>query len=1358
MKMTKRFAALFICFAVMTVGIFMFASCGDCEHEWGEWTVTKESTCYSSGIQTRVCKLDSAHTETKSLATTAHNFANYVSDNNTTCTTAGTETAYCVNKGCTATDTRITEPANQHSFTKYVSVPATCTKDAYEISYCDYEGCPSTNIINVKSGTALGHRFNEERACTSCNFVQPLLSTWKLKDTVTALLYQLDADSCELVITGSGEMPDFDVTSIPWKSESSKIVSVKISDKITAIGSYNFYGLDKATSINVPQKITAIGKNAFMGSGITSFNVPATVTTLGDGVFTNCDALETIKFVGGGNISLIPAKIFSGCSALKTITLPEGITSIEAGAFYNAKALTKIVIPSAVNKIQDEAFKSCVALESITFEDGSNLTYIGSNAFNGCSALVGITIPEFVSYIGESAFYSCSALASVDFITTANLRFIGAKVFDSCKALSSYYYEDDTAFYLGTADHPNAFLIKGKNDVETAVVSDETVLIASSAFSVSTSVIEITVPFIGISKYSDEYTFSHIFKTVPSTLKTINVSQSVNLMDYAFKDCSKVTDINFNSGISSIGVGVFDGCSKLNLTEYDNAKYIAIGSNPYAVLVTASSGNIATCKIHKDTAIIAPGAFSECTKLSAITVEDGNSTYRSVYNSIIDVSSKTLIIGTSNTVIPNDGSVIAIAPGAFKNCTALDEISIPEGITSIGNFAFAGCTSLKTIVIPNSVKEIGLGTFNKCTSLNTITLPFIGSGAEDDENTNFGYIFADKLGASNSVVAKSLKTVKIQNTDKIAAEAFKDCSNIESIKMPSNISFIGESAFANCKKLVAVYISNIEDWCKVTFENLDSNPLTYAHNLSVYSSKDGVYKKITTLDIPDGVTSISYAAFSGLSSLTAVSIPASVTFIGDEAFAGCSALVKVSIPALGKDSSLKLGQFFGIDSETGKYALPASLKELVITGGTEISAEMFKDCATVESVTIASTVNYIGNAAFEGCTALKAVYITDLAKWSSTTFANINANPLTYAHNLYINNVLAEDIVITGATTTINNAAFSGCTSLKSVTVEKGVVTIADSAFINCSNLAKVTLPNTVTKIGAQAFASCSELRNITLSAAIESIEEFTFASCYNLQTISLPASVKNIDPNAFVGCNSLYEISVNNGNTTYCSLDGIVYKLADSSIVYIPLALRGDINLLDGLNKIDAGLFVNYPYVYSINVPNSVKSIEANAFAGFTNLKKLSVPFVGASSNENETNVSLAYIFGTVPATLTSVTITGDANIADKAFADCENIQSVFILGNTESIGAKAFNNCENLLTLVLTEKATKIGNDAFFGCKKLDSVYYYGTAEDWNAIEIGENNASLTASRILYYSEEAPETIGTHWYYNESGKPTVW
>ncbi|MBO4733582.1 MAG: leucine-rich repeat domain-containing protein, partial [Clostridia bacterium] len=115
--------------------------------------------------------------------------------------------------------------------------------------------------------------------------------------------------------------------------------------------------------------------------------------------------------------------------------------------------------------------------------------------------------------------------------------------------------------------------------------------------------------------------------------------------------------------------------------------------------------------------------FEYCTGLTSITVESGNIVYHSAGNCIIETDSKTLIAGCKNSIMPNDGSVTSIGNSAFRDCTGLTSITIPDGVTSIGNYTFYDCTGLTSITIPDSVTSIGRGAFKGCTGLKSITIP-----------------------------------------------------------------------------------------------------------------------------------------------------------------------------------------------------------------------------------------------------------------------------------------------------------------------------------------------------------------------------------------------------------------------------------------------------------------------------------------------------------------------------------------------------------------------------------------------------------------------------------------------------------
>lgn len=309
----------------------------------------------------------------------------------------------------------------------------------------------------------------------------------------------------------------------------------------------------------------------------------------------------------------------------------------------------------------------------------------------------------------------------------------------------------------------------------------------------------------------------------------------------------------------------------------------------------------------------------------------------------------------------------------------------------------------------------------------------------------------------------------------IGNSAFKECYNISSIDIPSSVTSIEEDAFYYCTSLTSVTIPN--------------SVISIGRSAFAYCSG------LCEVFIGDNVETVGAYAFYVCSNLKTINIPSSVLSFGERAFGYCYALQTIDIP----NGEIGPGAFYKCTNLT-----TATIGGDNLNKSTIIKHSVFEDCEKLSLLNIGINVTYIGSMAFNKCKNLKKINISDLAAWCNISF---DSNPLSYAHNLYLNDEIVTELIIPNNIRNINARSFMDCTSLISVTI-----------------------PNSVVSIGKGAFYGCTELTSLSMSDGVTNIENESFTSCSRLSSIDIPNSVKYIGDSSFEGCTSVISISIGNG------------------------------------------------------------------------------------------------------------------------------------------------------------------------------------------------------------------------------------
>ena len=643
-----------------------------------------------------------------------------------------------------------------------------------------------------------------------------------------------------------------------------------------------------------------------------------------------------------------------------------------------------------------------------------------------------------------------------------------------------------------------------------------------------------------------------------SNLTSITIPESVtSIEDAAFQNCTNLNSITFsaNSKLSSIGWWVFYGCSNLSTITIPQT-VTNIGPNAF----TGCSNLISVSCLASIPPTLGQYAFSTISSSAILYVpRSAVSTYESAgwgdYFTKIETAyasgtcgdnvAWTLSIDGELIIEGTESMVFDSMPwGEYKEL--ITTVTIRDGVTYIAGNAFYDCNNIKSVSIPKSVTSIGYKAFYNCTSLVNITIP-------EGVNNIQHYAFENCTGLTSITIPESMIS--------FASYAFKNCSSLVSITFLGSVG-CSNGVFSGCTNLTNIHISNIEEWCKMSFdsETHSSSPLYGAENL--YIGKE----LVSEIVIPDTRTYINDLAFCGYKKLTSVVIPETIEEIGEEAFYKCENLTTITCYATTPPELNSLA-FTSISSSAVLYVPKDALDSYR-------SSSWNRYFSRVEPI-----VNIIASGTCGDNLTWKLTDEKELLIEGKGTMNNFSSGYAPWA-NYGVSKITIKDgvtsigdyafyylrsltsVSIPGSVQTIGNNAFAYCESLRSIIIPEGVTTIGDGAFVTCDVLSSVTIPTTLTKVGSAAFANTCRYRSVKISS-LEAWCNISFWGSYSnpldcdgggtlilngevITELVIPNTVTEIKSYAFCGCDDITSITISES----------VKKIGSSALACYPTSI----------------------------------------------------------------------------------------------------------------------------------------------------------------------------------------------------------
>lgn len=743
---------------------------------------------------------------------------------------------------------------------------------------------------------------------------------------------------------------------------------------------------------------------------------------------------------------------------------------------------------------------------------------------------------------------------------------------------------------------------------------------------------------------------------VPDSVETIG--------DKAFYDCSGLTSLRLSQGLKTLGANVFLSCDSLTEIEIPAGvesvgNYIASNTLRLRCAVGSSAAK-ALSKAQNDFWVEdfqLRYAFDSDGSAASLTLKKyaGDAASVTIPDGVTIVGDSVFERNASLTAVVLPDSVVTIGANAFQSCTGLTKAELSSKLEKIANYAFDNCKALKEIQIPETVTEIGSGAFQYCAGLTELTLP------------------------------EGLQT--------IGESAFVGCSGLTRLAIPDGVQSVGINAFhsTNAQLCCSMGSRAAEALSRVGYDfytetwklryTFDSDKQVNGLRAERYLGSDAA------VTLPEGTTLIGGSAFKDCAFITSVTLPEKLLSIGNYAFSGCTGLTEIVIP----DSVTTIGSYaFSGCTGLTRVVLPAGL--------TAIPDRCFNNCEKLPGIAIPETVTSIGSCAFRYCSVLTAITLPQ-------GLQTLGANVFLYCENLpYVDvpdTLESAGYCIASDTTQLrcsigssaayalskkNNSFYNNGYRLCYTYADRDGSVTGLVLFKYVGTEAEVRVPDGVTELLYLSFCSNSAVTSVILPETVVKIGEKAFSECKNLTSVTIPQGIVEIQSYAFLMSPKLTVIDIPDGLQKAARLaeDNVQFRCSFGSSAAFALSKGG--------NSFCAG---DFQMRYLFDDEGNRNGLRLNKYLGTD--AEVTVP-------EEVTETGSAF---KDCKTVTKVVLpAGLTKLESDIFSGCTALKEIAIPEGVTSIGNGAFRDCEALTELALPQGLKKIGSNAFIGCKSLTYI----------------------------------------------------